>query len=226
MERSCRENPSAPARWSEPGRMADPAPNTGYEPNLSNFSYRDPEHTSVNLPDSHHNLPCHDDATVISITEDPEGVPRSAASSSSKQTAAGRVLPMFGPSSLWKEMARHVSGRTGLQETGAELDRESVAATIFSSQSKVKRDRELNLVHALRDRDNLQKILERKVDLAIQGENEAQQKLYQAETEIEAKNWEKTNSDIAFREINQDFETQRFLSATLSRSMGRSGSER
>ena len=25
MERSCRENPSAPARWSEPGRMADPA---------------------------------------------------------------------------------------------------------------------------------------------------------------------------------------------------------
>ena len=82
------ENPSAPARWSEPDRMADPAPNTGYEPNLSNVSYMDPEYTSINLPDSHHNLPCHHDATVISITEDPEGLPHSGASSSSKQTVA------------------------------------------------------------------------------------------------------------------------------------------
>ena len=48
-----------------------------------------------------------------------------------------------------------VSGRTGLQEIGAELDRESVAATIFSSQSKRKRDRDTNVVHSLKDRENL-----------------------------------------------------------------------
>ena len=40
--------------------------------------------------------------------------------------------------------------------------------------------------------ESLQKILERKVYLAVQGEREreAQQKLYQAEAEVEARNWE------------------------------------
>ena len=59
-------------------------------------------------------------------------------------------------------------------------------------------------MHALRDRDNLQKILERIVDLAIQGEKEVQPKLYQAEVEFEAKNWEKRNRDHSFQEINQE----------------------
>ena len=63
-------------------------------------------------------------------------------------------------------------------------------------------------MHALRDRDDLQKILERKVDLAIQGESETQQKLYEAETEIEAKNWEKPNRDQSFQEIIQEVESQ------------------
>ena len=62
----------------------------------------------------------------------------------------------------------------------------------------------------LRDRDNLQKILERKVDLAIQGEKEDQQKLYLAEAEMEAKSWEKRYLDHAFQETNQEFESQRF----------------
>ena len=62
----------------------------------------------------------------------------------------------------------------------------------------------------LRDRDNIEKILERKVDLAIQGEKQAQQHLYHAEAEIEAKNWEKRNRDHSFQEINQEFESQRF----------------
>ena len=38
----------------------------------------------------------------------------------------------------------------------------------------------------------------------------AQQKLYEPEAGIEARNWEKRNSDIAFQEINQEFESQRF----------------
>ena len=84
-----------------------------------------------------------------------------------------------------------MSSRPSHQETEVELDRESVATTLFSSQSSGNRDRQLNFVHALRDRENLQKILERKVDSAVQGEKEAQQILYQAEAEIEAKNWEK-----------------------------------
>ena len=41
---------------------------------------------------------------------------------------------MFGPSSHWKQSACHVPGCPGRQETGAELDRESLATTFFSSQ--------------------------------------------------------------------------------------------
>ena len=44
----------------------------------------------------------------------------------------------------------------------------------------------------------------------------AQQKLYEAEAEVEARNWEK-NSHIAFHEINQEFESQRFQLHQASR---------
>ena len=115
--------------------------------------------------------------------------------------------------SLWKQWRDHesVDSRNGIQETGANVDRESVVSTVFSSQSKGKRDRDQNVVHSSRDTENLHKILERKVDLAVRGERMAQQKkLYEAEAEVEARNWEKRNSDIAFHEINQEFEPQRF----------------
>ena len=65
---------------------------------------------------------------------------------------------------------------------------ECVATTLFSLQSKGKRDRDTNAVHSLlRDRDNFEKILERKVDLAVRGERDVQQKLFQAKAEVEAR---------------------------------------
>ena len=51
-----------------------------------------------------------------------------------------------------------------------------------------------------------------------------QRELYEAEAEVEARNWEKKNSDFAFQEINQEFEFQSFSPAP-SKSMGRPGSE-
>ena len=83
--------------------------------------------------------------------------------------------------------------------------------------SRKGRDRDTNVVHLLKGRENLQKIFERKVDSAVRGEGEAQQKLYQAEAEVEAINCEKRNSDFAFHEINQDFESQRFQLLQASR---------
>ena len=45
IARSRCNSPSAPARWSKSGRMANPSPNTGYDPNIGNFSsHTDPEH--------------------------------------------------------------------------------------------------------------------------------------------------------------------------------------
>ena len=90
-------------------------------------------------------------------------------------------------------------------------------STLFRSESKGKRDRDQNVVQSLEDREHLHKILERKVDLAVRGERIAQQRLYEAEAEVEARYWEKRNSDIAFHEINQEFESHRFQLQQASR---------
>ena len=45
----------------------------------------------------------------------------------------------------------------------------------------------------------------------------AQQRLFESEAEVEARNWEKRHSDIAFQEINQEFESQRFQLHQASR---------
>ena len=112
------------------------APSNGY-PSLKThltdfFSDTDPEHTPINIPDSHHDFMCPDDVTMIPTS--PEGLPNSEAFSSSQKAAASRVSCLFGHLSLGKVSAGHVSGRTGLQETGAVLDREFVATTLCSSQ--------------------------------------------------------------------------------------------
>ena len=118
---------------------------TGYLPNFC--TYINEEHTPMNLPDSHWNFPRRDGATIISTTEDPEGSQHSGASSSSKQTAASRVPTMSGSlgNSLWEQCRDHesVDSRNGIQETGANWDRESVVSTVFSSQSKRKREIEI-----------------------------------------------------------------------------------
>ena len=73
----------------------------------------------------------------------------------------------------------------------------------FCSLWKGKRDRDTNVMHSLKDRENLQQILERKVDSAVRGEMMAQRKLYEAEDEVEARDWERRNSDIAFQKIDR-----------------------
>ena len=155
-------------------------PNTGCEPNFC--AHINEEHTPINLPDSNRNFPRRDDATIISTTEDPEVFQHSGAAISSKHAAASRVPTVLGSSgnSFWKQMAVYesVDSRDGIQETGANLERESVVSTLFRSQSKGKRDRDQNVVHSLRDRENLHKILERKVDLAVRGATMAQQQLF------------------------------------------------
>ena len=139
--------------------MADPTQNTGSEPNCC--SYLNEEHTPFNLPDS---FPSRDDATIISAAADPE-VSYSGASSSSKQTAASRVPAMSGSlgASPWKQRLELLDSAS-IQATGTNVDRESVFSTIIEERSRSKsRD-------SLRETENLQKILERKVDSAVRGE--------------------------------------------------------
>ena len=92
----------------------------------------------------------------------------------------------------------YVASRTSIKETCADMDRETVVSSPLQSVSKEKRDRDQNVVQTLRDRQNLNKIFERKAELAVRGENLAQQRFYEAEADVEVKNWEKRNSDVAF----------------------------
>ena len=152
---------SAPAgHWVVSGRLTDSAPHTGYEPNFADFSfYMNTEHNPIDW--------CSDDVTMIS--DSARGMPNSKALRSSHKAEASKVSFLFGHTGSRETGEGHVSRRLSHGETQAELDRESVATTPFSSQSTGKRDPELKFVHALRNRDNLEKILERKVDLAISG---------------------------------------------------------
>ena len=77
------------------------------------------------------------------------------------------------------------------------MDLETVVSSLFGSVSKVKRDRDQHVVQTLRDKQNLHKILVRKTDLVVRGEELAQKRLYEAEADVEVKHWEKKNSDGA-----------------------------
>ena len=91
--------------------------------------------------------------------------------------------------------------RTCIKETCADMDRETVVSSLLGSMSKEKRDRDQNVVQTLRDIQHLHKILDRKAELAVRGEKLAQQRLYEAESDVEFKHWERRNSDIALYEI-------------------------
>ena len=115
-------------------------------------------------------------------------------------------------SSLMKVLADYdsVASRTSIKETCADTDHETVVSSPFlGSVSKGKRERDQNVVRTLRHRQNLHKILERKAELAVGREKLAEQRLYEAEADVEVKHWGKRNSDTALYEINQEFESQR-----------------
>ena len=48
------------------------------------------------------------------------------------------------------------------------------------------------------DWQNLHEFLERKAELAVQGEIAAQKRLSEAEADMEIRRWEQTNSEVAF----------------------------
>ena len=74
-----------------------------------------------------------------------------------------------------------MSGRSGLQETGEELDRKSVAATLFSSQGKEIETQ--TFVHSLKDGENPQGSLKGKLTWPSEERENGSEKLYEAEVE-------------------------------------------
>ena len=71
------------------------------------------------------------------------------------------------------------------------MDRKRVVSSLFESVSKEKRDRDQIVANIERDRQNLHKVLERKAELVVRGEELAQQRLFEAEADVEVKHREK-----------------------------------
>ena len=71
------------------------------------------------------------------------------------------------------------------------MDRETVVSSLFESVSKAKRDRDQNVVQTLKDKRNLHKILERKAELAVRGEEWLSKRFFEAEADVQVKLWGK-----------------------------------
>ena len=107
-----------------------------------------------------------------------EQVPHEKSRSSSRKSAAGTVPTVFGSSagqSFGKPQRDCVSETSLLSQLAGpgELGSGSVSTTDESLMTG-KRDRGESIGQSMRDRENLHKILERKAESSIQGENEAQ----------------------------------------------------
>ena len=142
---------SAPAiDWRESGRLTDSAPNTGYEPNLADFSnYTDLEHNPIDIPDNNPDFRAQMTSPWSPTVQEVCRIPKHWAAAVKPQQARFRFL--FGHTGSRENGVGHVSSRSSHRETEAKLDRESVATTLFSSQSRGKREIESWILCMRRD---------------------------------------------------------------------------
>ena len=136
-----RLNPCVTPLWSGPsGDLADPTPNTGYEPKFCIDVSS--EHTPINFPTRKSTFQLESDAT-IAASEDLNLPRHSGASSSSWHTAASTVPTLDYDS---------VASQTCFRKLAANVDHETIVPSVFESVSGRKRDRDLNVVQTLKDR--------------------------------------------------------------------------
>ena len=142
-----------------------------------------------------------------------EQVPHEKSRSSSRKSAAGTVLTVFGSSaghSFGKPQRDCVSETSLLSQlAGPRVLGSGSVSTTDQPLMTGKRDRGESIFQSMRDRENLQKILERKAESSIQGENEAQKKLSEIEADVDIRRWEQRSSEIALHESYRELETQR-----------------
>ena len=168
-----RVKPCATPLWGgQSGHLAGPIPNTGYEPKFCIAV--DSEHTAVNLPTRNMsfpqeydatiaasedlNLPPHFTSTFRSIKQQPAYC--SKQSSSIVETRftgeSFRVCSLRRLSADYDSVASRtrivIPSRTGIKETCADTDRQTVVSSLFGSLSKEKRDRDQNVVQTVRGR--------------------------------------------------------------------------
>ena len=122
---------------------------------------------------------------------------QAAASDSSQHVPASEANPCMAS-------RRHVGPHW---ETGARLCAKCNCWMDFVERKKGDRDPES--VQTLSERRNLHVYLEQKAELAVRGEYAAQKRSSEAEADMDMRNWEQRNADIALCETNRKLESQR-----------------
>ena len=75
-------------------------------------------------------------------------------------------------------------------------------SSVEGTLSRGKRDRDLESAQTLSEWRNLHAYFEQEVELAVQGKGVAQKKLSEAEAEMDKRNWDQRDADIALH-VNQ-----------------------
>ena len=103
-----------------------------------------------------------------------------------------------------------VASHSSARKLAADTDNETIFPCVEESVSREKEDRDLNVVQTLKGRQNLHKFLERKAEFSRSRRKiRSEKRLSEAEADMEAREWEKRNSDIALYAKKQELESQR-----------------
>ena len=215
-----RSSPCVSARWSGmSGCIANPTPDTGYEPKFRVDA--NDEQTPINDPDSNRGFPTllqRHHGRPSEELDVPHTQKRPTAARIQSERAEYPPCQDHSVSASWtsSRITSRLTSRNSIRKTVVDLDRENVVCTLFLVWME-REETDPNAVQSIRVTENLHKILEEKAAIPVRGERMAQQTLFDAEAEVEARYWEKRNSYIALHEINQELESQRFQLHQASR---------
>ena len=153
--------------WGGPsGHLADPIPNTDYEPKFCIDVSS--ELTPINLPSRKSSFNLENDAT-IAASEGFDLLQHSGASGSRHSVASTvPTLLKLGSSSTRKLVVDCDSVASLLSSTRNVVADHETVVSVEESVSRGKRDRDLNVVQTLKDIHSVHKFLERKAELAVQ----------------------------------------------------------
>ena len=115
---------------------------------------------------------------TITVSEDLSLPRHSGASSGSQQTAASRVTTLSKPGACGSCLTKVIVVTASGKPVQTKIEKPLFPLFLGLNQKDV--------VQSLRDREKHHRILERTAELAVQGERLAQQKIYEAEAEMEA----------------------------------------
>ena len=163
-----------------------PSPDTGYEPNVSD------EHTPINLPTSNMGFQQEYDARIAAS----EDLNLHRYSGVKQQPANGsKQSSQFVETRFIRDWPQETVGGLILLPVGLVSVCGHIAKQLFQVFfESVSNGREIETKTKCKHSKtgkNLNKILERKAGLAVRGENLAQQRLCEAETDVEVEHWEK-----------------------------------